>query len=647
MKPGGGKEWFSAAELAELKLAGLPATKRKINERAEAEGWALRTDDRGAPLARKRERRGGGIEYHVSILPAAARSALVAQGVAAIAHVSTAPETRTGNLWRWFEAQSATTKAEAKRRAQVVAMIESYERTGHTRSSAIALVAARWQVGQSTIWNWLQMIEGVAPADRLPFLAPKRAGGGAEAEVHPQVWQVFLSDYLRPEKPALTACYRRACEVAQSIGAPVPHERTFRRRLEREVDGRIVVAKRNGRDALRSTIPAQERSVAELHAMQAVNIDGHKFDVFVRWPDGSIGRPMMVAIQDVYSRKLLAWRVARTENAIDTRLCFAQLFERWGIPRECTLDNGRAFASKWITGGATSRFRFKIKDDEPVGLLTALGIGIHWALPFRGQSKPIERAFRDLCETIAKHPALAGCYTGNKPDAKPENYGTKAIDIETFRALVDRGIAAHNARPGRRTEIANGRSFDDVFAASYAVAPIGKATADHLRQALLMAEDRPTDRRNGTITLEGNRYWSAELVAHAGNRLTVRFDPDDLHSEIHAYTRDGHFIATVPLIEATGFYDKEAATTRRKQEAELRRQVRAGAEALDLLDAAELAAMLPDHVDEAPLPTPSVVRPVRHRGQTAAALKPLPETRETPVDQAAQLADRLSHLRLV
>ncbi|QRY97116.1 DDE-type integrase/transposase/recombinase [Sphingomonas paucimobilis] len=157
--------------------------------------------------------------------------------------------------------------------------------------------------------------------------------------------------------------------------------------------------------------------------MEAVNIDGHKFDVFCRWPDGRIGRPMMVTIQDIYSRKILAWRVDESESALSTRLVFADLFTTWGIPKACLMDNGRAFASKTITGGAKTRFRFKIKDEEPTGVLTALGIAIHWATPYRGQSKPIERAFRDLCDTIAKHPALAGAYTGNKPDAKPRITG--------------------------------------------------------------------------------------------------------------------------------------------------------------------------------------------------------------------------------
>jgi putative transposase len=143
-----------------------------------------------------------------------------------------------------------------------------------------------------------------------------------------------------------------------------------------------------------------------------------------------------------------------------TRLAFADLFSKWGIPAGCLLDNGRAFASKWITGGAKTRFRFKIREEEPTGILTALGVRIHWATPYRGQSKPIERAFRDLCDTIASHPAVHGAYTGNHIDAKPENYGIAGgSDRDVFVELVSRGIAAHNARPGRRTETARGRQL--------------------------------------------------------------------------------------------------------------------------------------------------------------------------------------------
>ena len=650
MKLGGGKQWFTAAELADLALPGLPSAKRKINERAAADGWALRTDERGAPFSRPRQARGGGLEYHVDVLPAATRSALAALGVSAIAHVASAPQTRAAGLWSWYDGLPDKSKAEAHRRAGIVARIEQHERAGLTRSAAVAVVAASKSAGSSTIWAWLALIDGVESMDRLPYLAPRRGGGGADADVDAGAWQFLLSDYLRPEKPTFTSCYWRMVHgFAEPRGLAVPHERTLRRKLERDVDGRLVIARRQGAEALRRSIPAQQRSVANMHALQAVNIDGHKFDVFVRWPDGRIGRATMVAIQDIYSRKILSWRIDESENAIATRLAFADLFRDWGIPRECLLDNGRAFASKWITGGAKTRFRFKIKDTDPTGVLTALGITIHWATPYRGQSKPIERAFRDMCDTIAKHPALAGAYTGNKPDAKPENYGAHAVPIDEFRAVVAAGIAAHNAKPSRRTEVTQGRSsFDQAFAASYAVSPIGRASPEQLRLALLTAEERMCDRQTSVITLEGNRYWAAELSAHSGKKLTVRFDPDDLHGEIHAYTRDGRFIATCPVIAAVGFFDKVAAGKRRAQEKDLRRRVRELAEAEQLLTADKLAAMMPDYSDETPIAPPTVVRPVRHRA-TAAALKidTFPIHEPAPIASIDRLAAATKRLRLV
>lgn len=123
MKPGGGKAWFTAAELAELALSGLPSTKRKINERATAEAWALRTGAGGAALARPRQARGGGLEYHVDVLPAAARAAI---GVAAVANVHVEPTTGAAQLWRWFDGASDKVKTEARRRLDAVQLV-----TGH------------------------------------------------------------------------------------------------------------------------------------------------------------------------------------------------------------------------------------------------------------------------------------------------------------------------------------------------------------------------------------------------------------------------------------------------------------------------------------------------------------------------------------
>lgn len=634
---GAQRDWWTAAELAQLALPGMPADKRSINRRAQEERWSVRHGAAGEALVRTRAGRGGGLEFHVSLLPPQARLDLARRGLSVADRPHPEPIDPNASSWRWYEAQSGKVHAEAERRLAVVAEIDLLESAGMTRTAAIAELATRRTIGKATLWSWLRMVDGVPAPHRLPALAPRRQGGGKEAEIAPELWAIFKSDFLRPSAPTLTSCYERMSAIAASKTLSVPSEKTFRRRLEREVDRAVILFRRKGEEALRRSVPAQRRTVDELHAMELVNVDGHKFDVFVRSPEtGKPIRPLMVAIQDIHSRKVLAWRLAESESAATVRLAFADLFKRYGIPKGCLLDNGRGFASKWITGGAKNRFRFKVKDEDPTGLLTGLGIAIHWALPYRGQSKPIERAFRDLCDTIAKHPAMEGAYTGNSPMAKPENYGSRAIAWDAFVAHVERGIAAHNARLGRQGGACRGRSFDEVFAESYAHAPIGKATPEHLRMALLAAEQKLVNRRTGEVELHRNRYWSPECGRLAGQRVTVRFDPDDLHSEVHLYAQDGRYLTSAELIADTGFLDIEGAKATARRAKDYRRRIRDAAEAEQLLAADELAALQADF-EAAPVPEPSVVRPVRHR-HSNAALKPQAQVNQ---ERESRVFDRL------
>lgn len=641
--------WLSAQEIADARLPGLPKNKRKVNELANRERWAFKVAADGSALARTRKGRGGGIEYHVDLLPAAAQFALT-KGHDTLLNGHDTHSSGTGSIWSWYDQQSDTTKTEAKRRLAVLEAVSRTEIGGATRSAAVASVSAHYSISTATIWNWLQLVAGIEPSDWLAHVAPRRVGGGKEVEVDHELWTALISNYLRAEKPTWESCYWRAKRLADAAGITLPSSRTLFRKMQREVDPLVIVKRREGREAHARTMPAQVRSVADLHAMQIVNIDGHRWDVFVRWPNGKIARPMMIAIQDVMSRKVLAWRVDESENAVVTRLCFADLFKNYGIPKACLLDNGRAFASKWITGGAKTRFRFKIKPDDPTGLLPALGINPKWATPYHGQAKPIERAFRDMCDAISRCPEFAGAYTGGNPMAKPENYGSKAIDLDVFMAVINREIPALNARAGRRTEMANGKSFDDAFNASYAVAPIGKASPEQMRLALLTAADNlRTHRKDGSLVVAGNRFWCEELSQIAGEPVLVRFDPDNLHSEIHVYSRQGRFIATAPIWSAEGFADMGAANRLKKARKDWRNATKVAEEKLGLLDAEEVAARAPAFIEPL-LPEPTVIRPVRHRGNTAAALKPVLEVNQPPLSEPKKISamDRMqaAHTKL-
>ena len=572
-------DWMTPAEIAALGLPGLPNTERGVQLRARREGWAdparqWPLDERGT--WRRRRGRGGGIEFSPAVLPPEARLRLeMAPAIAAItggqavgsAHEPAVdaepvgidpPSPERAELWRQFERQPQHRKDEAKKRMELLLAVERLADHGTARCTAFTMVAAESGVAERTLRLWRNKVDGVERSDWTVYLVPRHVGSrGREKPIDGDAWDFIRTDYLRVEQPPFESCWRRLERVATEKGWTLPSKKTIERRLQ-ALPLSVRIAGRQGMEALKRLYPAQQRDRSIFHALEAVNADGHKWDVMVRWPDGTIGRPLMVAFQDLFSGKVLSWRIDRTENNETVRLALGDLVSTYGVPDKVWLDNGRGFASKMLTGGTPTRFRFKVREEDPAGILTTLGIEVHWTTPYSGQSKPIERAFRDFCSDIAKDPRFAGAWTGNTPMAKPENYGSTAVPIDKFVAVVAEGITLHNARAGRRTDVCNGRSFDEAFHESYRAAPIRRATEEQRRLWLLAAEG-VRSRRDGSIELLGNRYWSEQLVDHAQQKLIVRFDPQLLHGEIHAYRLDGSFIASAPVIEAVGFADVEKA----------------------------------------------------------------------------------------
>jgi putative transposase len=634
--------WFTPGQLAAMRLPGMP-DERAIRLRAEREGW--RAPEREGQTWRRHKGRGGGFEYHVSLLPIEAQAAIALRAAAESALTSSSrvrekEAIEREGAWDWFERLPQKKKDAAAERAKALDAWTQLQRT-KPKTIAAHVLARQLGLAVSTLYEWEKLVQGLARADWLPALAPRHAGAQTRADCPAEAWEMLRTDYLRPERPSFEACFRRLQAVARERGWQLPSQRTLRRRIE-AIPQAVQVAAREGTEALKRLYPAQERARGHLHALEAVNADGHKWDVFVRWPDGEIVRPMMIAFQDLYSGKILAWRCDKTENKEATRLAFGDLVEEYGIPDHCWLDNGRQFASKWITGGAPNRYRFKIRDDEPLGLLTQLGVQVHWTHPYSGQSKPIERAFRDFATDTAKHPRFAGAWCGNNPLAKPENYASAAVPLEVFLATIGEAIAEHNARPGRRTAVCQGRSFDDVFAESYARAPIRRATEAQRRLWLLAAEAVGTSRRDGSITLEGNRYWASFLTNLRGTRVSIRFDPQRLQDDLHVYALDGRYLGAAPCIEAAGFDDVEKA----REHARARKSwMRAQKQMLDAerrMSIAEVAAMLPTDASPAP-PERRVVRLVAG----TAALKPREE--ELPEQDPAEirLLEGIRMLRLI
>lgn len=653
------REWFSPGELAAMAVPGLPATTRGVQATADRNDWTR--DSWRDRYWRERSGQGGGVEFHYAIFPHAAKIRIAAE----FAVVEAADEREQAkralsreDMWAWFERLPEKKKAEAKRRVEILDTIRALTESGMKKAFAVGQTVAHFKrenpkasLSMATVYGWEKIVGIVPRHDWLPWLAPRHAGRLETVTCDPAAWEMLRSNYLRPEKPTFQRCYRDLVEAAAKHGWAIPAERTLQRRID-GLDKRVVTFAREGREAVERLYPAQRRDRSGFHALEAVNADGHEWDVFVKWPDGKVARPVMIAFQDLYSGMILSWRVDYSENKEAVRLAFGDMVEAWGIPDLCYLDNGRAFASKWISGGVANRYRFKVKEEEPDGIMTMLGVKVHWTTPYHGQSKPIERAFGDMASNIAKHPAFAGAYVGNNPTAKPENYGSRAVPIADFLRVLHGEIDKHNRRAGRRAAVCAGRSFQEVFEESYAKSPIKKATAEQRRLWLLAAQAIGADRDNGEIHMFGNRYWSESLLKCAGLKVVVRFDPGKLHAPLHVYRSDGAYIGEAPCVEDVGFADTERAGVHAKARKARVKAWRAMMEAERTLTPAQVAALLPEP-EEAPPPSESkVVRLI----SGANALKPRQQTMEEPeehpdeartLDAYAQAFDWRRGLRVV
>lgn len=579
----------------------LGVTFQAAQKRAIKEGWQH---------TEEKIRGGRRRLYEIAGLPADVQVALAAQqvaaGQAAPLEFPTASNGAADNaLAAIHESKPETLKDEAAARLAIVQQYAQLVARSFSRASSIDAVTGEHAISAATLTRYLALVKGQPEHLWLYLLAPRHAGRTATAELSAEAWEILKADYLRLERPAAAACIHRLRQLArdQDKDWVIPANRTLLRRLK-AIPLAVQTLARQGSNALRDLYPAQQRSKAALSALAIINGDGYKHNLWVRFPDGEIARAKTWYWQDVYSSRVVAWRVDKTEHTDMIRLAFGDLVEAYGIPEAVLLDNTLAAANKTMSGGVKHRFRFKVREEEPDGVFKLLGCHVMWATPRHGQAKPVERAFGvgGVGEYIDKAPEVAGCWTGGNTMDKPDYDGkTRAIELAELQAVIVREIAAYNAREGRRGANVYGRSFDAVFEESYKVTPIRRATEAQRRLWLLATEPIRASAK-GEITLNAgrivgerlaNRYWAPELVDYAGKMLCARFDPQRLHEGAHIYTADGRYICFAACDKPEAFNDQVAARERaRSRNIWMRNQkaMRVAETRMDVLDVVKARA---------------------------------------------------------
>lgn len=594
------KEWYSVTDL--VGVPGLPSTPSGVIRRAKIDGWE----------SRARAGRGGGREYRLSSLPAETRASLLlrerreARTTTATAPVTASALAPSAELWSQWERQPQPYREEAERRLQALHAVEELVRLGSPRMDAYALVAGQTGESVSTIRGWARLVKNAPAGDWLPLLTPRWTGRTAYAAYDERIYQWYRDLYLVSTRPSKAVCYRRVQEIAEAHGLAMPSDDTLFRDFDRREDPAVVMIEREGERAAAAMYPYLERDRSGFHAMEALNADGHRLDLAVVWPDGERERATLIAFQDLHSGMIVGWRLAKAETAHGMGITFLDVCDRYGICKHLWVDNTLAMASKKMTAGAKGRRRFRDIEGDPVGVMPALGVTVHFTLPAHGQSKPIERAFGDVAtERIAKHPRFAGAYLGNNPVNKPHDYGRREVTVAELESVCEQEILAHNRQLGRRTKVCRGRSFLQAFEESYEAnrERIPRITPAQRRLLYLMADRVHVDKRDGCVRLFGNRYWSEALLPFRGREVIVRYHPVErtLHDVVWVYDLRGSLIAEVPCYHAAGFADAAAAEAHNRARKQFVRAKKQHAKAQRQFEASSVAALVPE-ITPPPMP---------------------------------------------
>ena len=584
------KSYYSVAELLILKLLSLPKTHKGILDKAKRESWN----------SRKRDGKGGGVEYAVKSMPEDVQAEIVVKlGKSAVKNLPVLAEESAPVdaqlLWATYEQGTAKQQQKAQMKLGIMFAVAELVNGGVKILDALALVCHK--DADRSLWLPLLMDSYGAHSE------------SREAAFTPEAWAFFRADYFRNERPQFGSCYERLKRAASANGWVIPSPSSVKRKILREIPKTHQTYLRDGTYALSRMYPSLIRTVAGIEAMEWVNGDGYKHNVWVRWHNGHIIRPKTWLWQDVRTRKILAYRCDESENTNMIRLALLDVVNKYGIPKHLTIDNTKAAANKKMTGGVKNRYRFKVREDEVQGIIPALGIQLHWTTVRygrgRGQAKPIERAFSHggLGELVDKHPLLAGYHAGDNALDKPDNYqGNKAgVDYESFILALEEGIQMFNERQERETEICQGKlSFNQAFERDYALAEKRWATPEQLRYLLTLHEE-VTLKDNGTFTLKAggevqglrNRYEAYELIGTSHKKVVVRYDPNNLHDAVWVYSLDGSYLAEAHCTLDAAFGDTTAAQDHSRKEREFVRHTQKAAKAAQDMAIQEAATYMP------------------------------------------------------
>jgi len=523
--------WLSALEIANAAAAGLmpdlPTTERSIRRLADRMNWA------GTPKSRIRQGRsgGGGLEYHIDLLPVPSRTTWLAHHLNIEASDLRPPLT------------DAPMSNSADARVVLLRLANRFKSDNNLPQTASdGLFCEIFNAGSIEFPAWLKATvtslsprtlarwrKAVVVGSQVAQCGRPRGSGILDRAADGAVRDLIIAAIAN--QPFLKAKHLRAL-VRDRFGAhlgiadaktgevrdvPLPTVRMFQIALK-------SWRKEYHNELMRLTDPDGYRSKIEFTATGSTKcerlnelwqVDASPADVML-----TTGRHSIYMAIDIYSRRTVVL-VSKTPRASAVGLLTRKCLMKWGVPERIKTDNGSDFVAR-----QTKR------------LLSALGIEVELSPPYEPRTKGnVERVIGTFQRDLATCPGFIGHSVADRKIIENRKAFSKrlgASDTELFGVEMDMGefqdwcdawcdtIYGHDSHAGL-----GGRTPFEA-AAAYA-GPIRKieheAALDVLLAPIASGDGIRRVGKQG-VRVDGAHYLPFGVMP--GTDVLVRMDPADL-----------------------------------------------------------------------------------------------------------------------
>lgn len=563
------KEWFTAREIAELGLPGLPTSERAVQLRAVRENWP----------GRDRAGRGGGKEHPLSALPGGARAAYVAQHLEMLAVPVTVAKMAAAEP----EAETVAPVAAEQRDARlaILAAADRFaEAAGLGRKRADGLFCDAYARGVIEVAPWVRAaVRSFRPRMLAYWRATAKAGATHRLAVDKGATRrgrgILDTANAGTVKTFVLACLSRnplftADHIRDLVGGefggeliapsgemvPLPPIRTFQAALKTwKATRKVELTAITNPDEFKSRYRLSgTNAMAHVRAPnQLWMIDASPVDMLC-----ADGRYSIYAAVDIFTRRLMIY-VSRTPRAEAVCLLMRRAIMTWGVPDEVKTDNGSDFVAK-----QTQR------------VFAAIGIGRIVSDPFSPEQKGhVERAIRTfqhgcvrllpgfIGHSVADRKVIEGRKSfAQRLGEDPREALCVELSAADVQRYADQWVAQkYDHRP--HEGLGGATPFQVATASNHPVRTVDARALDMLLAPAAGKDGIRVATKRG-IRIDGWHYLAPQVLPET--QVLARMDPADMGRAFLFDPSGATFLGEATCPELAGIDPKAAVTAARAEQ---------------------------------------------------------------------------------